>query len=91
MIHDEQLVELWAAGATLAEICIALGATRGSIAGKISRARKAGDPRFVKRPRRNAGRRDRVSAEPQGSPLAAKSLLEAVGGLASTKAVLRAR
>jgi hypothetical protein len=80
MTFDEQLVELWAAGATLSEICAELGSTRGSIAGKISRAHRAGDPRFVKRPSRNAGRRDHVSDEPQGSPLAAKSPLEAVRG-----------
>ena len=78
MTLDERLVELWAAGSTLSEICAELGSTRGSIAGKISRARRAGDPRFVKRPSRIAGRPRRVSAMPQGSPPTAESRSKAV-------------
>jgi GcrA cell cycle regulator len=47
---DDQLAQLWAAGATLAQIERATGLNRGVAVGRIHRARKAGDPRFTSRP-----------------------------------------
>ena len=46
---DDQLAELWAAGASFTDMGLKLGESRNVIAGRIDRARRAGDPRF--RPR----------------------------------------
>ena len=48
---DDQLAELWAAGATLSDIGLKLGGSRSLIAGRIARARARGDLRFALRPR----------------------------------------
>lgn len=50
MSLDDQLAQMWAAGATLSEIERSTGVTRGAAIGRICRARKAGDPRFQLRP-----------------------------------------
>jgi hypothetical protein len=47
---DDQLAEMWAAGATFTDIGLKLGESRGVIAGRIDRARRAGDVRFQPRP-----------------------------------------
>ena len=47
---DDQLAELWAAGATLSDIGLKLGGSRSLIAGRIARARARGDLRFALRP-----------------------------------------
>jgi hypothetical protein len=47
---DDQLAELWAAGATLSDIGLKLGGSRSFIAGRIARARARGDLRFALRP-----------------------------------------
>jgi hypothetical protein len=47
---DDQLAELWAAGATLSDIGLKLGGSRSVVAGKIARARARGDLRFSPRP-----------------------------------------
>jgi hypothetical protein len=49
---DDQLAELWAAGATFTDIGLKLGESSNAIAGRIDRARKSGDPRFQPRPQR---------------------------------------
>ncbi|HZZ25402.1 MAG TPA: hypothetical protein VFE60_23895 [Roseiarcus sp.] len=46
---DDQLAELWAAGATLSDIGRKLGGSRSLVAGRIARARARGDLRFVLR------------------------------------------
>ena len=43
---DDQLAELWAAGASFTDMGLKLGESRNVIAGRIDRARRAGDPRF---------------------------------------------
>jgi hypothetical protein len=48
---DDQLAELWAAGATFTDMGLKLGVSRSIVAGRIDRARKSGDPRFAPRPR----------------------------------------
>ena len=48
----DDLAQLWAGGATLAQIERATGLTKGVAIGRIHRARKAGDPRFRPRPAR---------------------------------------
>ena len=48
---DDQLAELWAAGATLSDIGFKLGGSRSLVAGRIARARARGDLRFALRPR----------------------------------------
>jgi hypothetical protein len=50
----DDLAQLWAGGATLAQIGRATGVSRGVAIGRIHRARKAGDPRFQPRPPRPA-------------------------------------
>jgi hypothetical protein len=50
MSPDDQLAELWAAGATFTDMGLKLGESRNTIAGRIDRARKSGDPRFGPRP-----------------------------------------
>ena len=47
---DDQLAELWAAGATLSDIGLKLGGSRSLVAGRIARARARGDLRFALRP-----------------------------------------
>jgi hypothetical protein len=47
---DDQLAELWAAGATLSDIGLKLGGSRSVVAGRIARARARGDLRFALRP-----------------------------------------
>jgi hypothetical protein len=47
---DDQLAELWAAGATLSEIGLKLGGSRSLVAGRIARARARRDLRFALRP-----------------------------------------
>jgi excisionase family DNA binding protein len=49
MSLDDQLAEMWAAGATFTDMGLKLGESRNVIAGRIARAR-AGDPRFAPRP-----------------------------------------
>ena len=49
MSLDDQLAELWAAGATFPDMGLKLGESRNVIAGRIDRLRKAGDPRFKPR------------------------------------------
>ena len=49
---DDQLAELWAAGATLSDIGLKLGGSRSLVAGRIARARARGDLRFALRPPR---------------------------------------
>ena len=51
---DDQLAELWAAGASFTDMGLKLGESRNVIAGRIDRARRAGDPRF--RPRKSKPR-----------------------------------
>jgi len=46
---DDQLAELWAAGATLSDIGLKLGGSRSVVAGRIARARARGDLRFSPR------------------------------------------
>ena len=48
---DNQLAELWAAGATLSDIGLKLGGSRSVVAGRIARARARGDLRFALRPK----------------------------------------
>ena len=48
---DDQLAELWAAGATLSDIGLKLGGSRSLVAGRIARARARGDLRFALRPK----------------------------------------
>jgi hypothetical protein len=48
---DDQLAELWAAGATLSDIGRKLGGSRSLVAGRIARARARGDLRFGLRPK----------------------------------------
>jgi hypothetical protein len=43
---DDQLAELWAAGASFTDMALKLGESRNVIAGRIDRARAAGDSRF---------------------------------------------
>ena len=47
---DDQLAELWAAGATMSDIGLKLGGSRSLVAGRIARARARGDLRFALRP-----------------------------------------
>ena len=47
---DDQLAELWAAGATLSDIGLKLGGSRSLVAGRIARARARGDLQFALRP-----------------------------------------
>ena len=49
MSLDDQLAQLWAAGATLSQIERSAGVSRGVAIGRIHRARKAGDVRFQPR------------------------------------------
>jgi hypothetical protein len=51
MTIDDQLAELWAAGATFTDMGLKLGESRNAIAGRIDRARKSGDPRFGPKPK----------------------------------------
>ena len=46
---DDQLAELWAAGASFTDMGRRLGVSRSIVAGRIDRARKSGDPRFAPR------------------------------------------
>jgi transposase-like protein len=46
----DRVADLWRRGATLTDIARELGASRGSIARRIARERKAGDSRFRPRP-----------------------------------------
>ena len=48
---DDQLAELWAAGATLSDIGLKLGGSRSLVAGRIARARARGDLQFALRPK----------------------------------------
>ncbi len=48
---DDQLAELWAAGATMSDIGLKLGGSRSLVAGRIARARARGDLRFALRPK----------------------------------------
>ena len=68
MSLDDQLAELWA-GETLTQIGRQVGASCGAVAGRLSRARKAGDSRFSARPPKprsdNSCKRRRT---PPGSP-----------------------
>ena len=50
MTFDDQLAQLWPAGATLTQIERTTGVSRGVAIGRIHRARKAGDKRFAPRP-----------------------------------------
>ena len=47
---DDQLAELWAAGATLSDVGLKLGGSRSLVAGRIAKARARGDLRFALRP-----------------------------------------
>ena len=49
MTISDQLAELWAAGASFTDMGLKLGESRGVIAGRIDRLRKAGDLRFKPR------------------------------------------
>ena len=82
MILDDQLAELWAAGASLTDIGVKLGEFRSGIAGRIARARARGDSRFaprpvaprkvrvIKPPGESVGNRHRqVAAEPAPRPV----------------------
>lgn len=53
MSLDDQLAELWAAGATLTEIGLQMGVSRSVVAGRLARARarRTDDPRLAPRPR----------------------------------------
>jgi hypothetical protein len=51
MSLDDQLAELWAAGATFTDMGLKLGESSHAIAGRIDRAHKSGDPRFAPRPK----------------------------------------
>jgi hypothetical protein len=46
----DELTQLWTAGATFADMGLKLSESCGVIAGRIDRARRAGDPRFQPRP-----------------------------------------
>jgi hypothetical protein len=48
---DNQLAEMWGAGATFTDMARRLGESRSAIAGRIDSARKSGDPRFGPRPK----------------------------------------
>jgi hypothetical protein len=50
MSLDDQLAEMWAAGASFTDMGRKLGVSRSIVAGRIDRARKSGDPRFAPRP-----------------------------------------
>jgi hypothetical protein len=50
MSLDDQLAELWAAGASFTDMGLKLGESRNVIAGRIDRLRKGGDARFKPRP-----------------------------------------
>ena len=64
---DDQLGELWAAGATLSQIEQATGVSRGVAIGRIHRARKGGDPRFQPSPPKPATRKLRPVGEEVGN------------------------
>jgi hypothetical protein len=49
MTLDDQLAQLWAAGASFTDMGLRLGESRNVIAGRIDRLRKAGDLRFKPR------------------------------------------
>ena len=51
MILDDRLADLWQSGATFTDMGLKLGESRNVIAGRIDRARRAGDPRFAPRPK----------------------------------------
>ena len=72
MSLDDQLAELWAAGETLTQIGRQVGASRGAVAGRLSRARKAGDSRFSARPPKprsdNSCKRRRTPQEARRRP-----------------------
>jgi hypothetical protein len=60
----DELASLWSENKSLSEICELLGVSRGVVAGKVDRARKAGDERF--QPRLTEPRS--VIAEPAPAP-----------------------
>jgi hypothetical protein len=64
MSLDDQLAELWPAGASFTDMGRRLGVSRSIVAGRIDRARKAGDPRFGPRPKPEPI----VVAEPVATP-----------------------
>jgi GcrA cell cycle regulator len=48
MIRIDAIAKLWTQGRSLTEIGLALGLSRGAVAGEINRARLRRDPRFLK-------------------------------------------
>jgi len=58
------IAQLWAAGASFTDMGLKLGVSRSIVAGRIDRARKAGDPRFTPRPKPEPI----VVAEPVATP-----------------------
>ena len=84
----ERAASLWAQGGPMSAMASQLGCTRSSLGGVISRHRRQGGtlfpPRSASNPHGGARRGQKpkrvetLVAEPQGSPLTAKSRLEAV-------------
>jgi hypothetical protein len=62
---DDQLAELWGAGASFTHMGRKLGVSRSIVAGRIDRARKSGDPRFGPRPKPVAEPVAKKSAPPE--------------------------
>jgi hypothetical protein len=68
---------MWAENRPLSEIAEAIGVSRSAIAGRIDRARRAGDARFAPRPAKKP--------EPAAKARQVKPVAEAVGNASPLK------
>ena len=74
----DAVATMWAENRPLSEIAEAIGVSRSAIAGRIDRARRAGDARFAPRPAK-------LKPEPAAKARQVKPVAEAVGNASPLK------